>query len=127
MLNPTVTHTVSLVSDVHSFYTTQRKTLEINPRHPLIKELHRRVEEEEHDETTIDIAKVLYDTAVLRSGYALKDSVNFARRIETMMRLGLGVDLSAEVRALKEIVERERERESFCGRPTASTLLHLVV
>ena len=80
-----------------SFYTNQKKTLEINPRHPLIKELHRRVENEEQDETTVDLANVLYETAVLRSGYALKDSVDFSGRIERMLRLSLGVDLKAPV------------------------------
>ncbi|XP_065910732.1 endoplasmin-like [Dysidea avara] len=80
-----------------SFYMNQKKTLEINPRHPLMKELLRRVENEDQDQTTTDLANVLFDTAVLRSGYDLKESVEFAGRIERMMRLSLGVDLDAEV------------------------------
>ena len=79
------------------FYSTQKKTLEINPRHPLIKELQRRVSEEEVDTTTSDLAQVLYETALLRSGYVLKDSSDFAGRIERMLRLSLGVDLTAPV------------------------------
>ena len=79
------------------FYSTQKKTMEINPRHPLIKELQRRVSEEEVDSTTSDLAQVLYETALLRSGYVLKDSSDFAGRIERMMRLSLGVDLTAPV------------------------------
>ena len=70
----------------------------MNPRHPLIKELLRRVESEETDKTTSDLARVLFETAVLRSGYALGDSSDFAGRIERMLRLSLGVDLSAPVR-----------------------------
>lgn len=80
-----------------SFYAGQKKTLEINPRHPLIRELQRRVDKEEQDQTTADLARVLYEAAALRSGYALKDSADFAGRIERMLRLSLGVDLSAEV------------------------------
>ena len=72
--------------------------MEINPRHPLIKELQRRISEEEADQTTVDLAHVLYETAVLRSGYALKDSSHFAGRIERMLRLSLGVDVEAPVR-----------------------------
>ena len=53
--------------------------------------------EEDTDQTTIDLAEVLYDTAVLRSGYIMKDTVDFAGRIERMMRLGLGVDADAPV------------------------------
>ena len=66
--------------------------MEINPRHPLIQELRQRVENDNTDETTIDLAKVLYDTAVLRSGYFVGDTATFAGRIERMLRLGLGVD-----------------------------------
>ena len=79
------------------FYAGQKKTLEINPRHPLIRELQRRIENEEQDQTTSDLARVLYEAAALRSGYALKDSADFAGRIERMLRLSLGVDISAEV------------------------------
>ncbi len=69
----------------------------MNPRHPLIRELKRRVDINDADQTTVDLARVMYDAAILRSGYALKDSGDFASRIERMLRIGLNVDLSAEV------------------------------
>ena len=53
--------------------------------------------DDETDTTTVDLANVLYETAMLRSGYALQDSSNFAGRIERMLRLSLGVDLEAPV------------------------------
>ena len=93
----------------------QKKTLEINPRHPLIKELQRRVTEEETDSTTSDLAQVLYETALLRSGFTLQDSSDFAGRIERMLRLSLGVDLSAPVSGGGE-GERERVRGRGRGR-----------
>ena len=55
------------------------------------------MENEEQDQTTADLARVLYEAAALRSGYALKDSADFAGRIERMLRLSLGVDESAKV------------------------------
>ena len=58
------------------------------------------MENEDHDETTAHLARVLYETAVLRSGYPLKDSSDFAGRIERMLRLSLGVDLTAQVSAV---------------------------
>ena len=75
----------------------QKKTLELNPRHPVVLELLHRIEEGAEDTTTSDLARVLYETAVLRSGYALKDSMDFATRIDRMLRLSLDVDPSAEV------------------------------
>jgi len=79
------------------YYATQKKTLEINPRHPLLKELKKRVEANKSDQTASDLAIVMYETAVLRSGYALPDTAGFAGRVERMMRLGLNIPLDAKV------------------------------
>ena len=82
------------------WYLTQKKTLELNPRHPLIKELQQRIEKDEGAATSIDLARVLFDTAVLRSGFALADSAAFAGRIERILRLSVGVDAEAPVSTL---------------------------
>jgi heat shock protein beta len=65
--------------------------LEINPRHPLIKELLRRVETDKSDETARQMANLLYETATLRSGYMLKDTASFAQRVELIMRNTMGI------------------------------------
>merc|ERR1712083_380332 len=89
------------------YYLNQKKTLEINPRHPLIKELLRRVEDNPADATAKDMALMMYNTATLRSGYMLKDTVNFAEHIERMMRETLGVSADEVVEEEEEIVEEE--------------------
>eukprot|EP00037_Helgoeca_nana_P006425 m.59179 g.59179 ORF g.59179 m.59179 type:complete len:820 (+) comp17309_c0_seq1:43-2502(+) len=95
----------------NKFYEDQKKILELNPRHPVVKTLLQRVKDEEakdEDEkaefkdTTIDLASILIDTARLRSGYALKDQVAFSGRIEKMLRMSMGVSLDAEVEAEPE-------------------------
>jgi heat shock protein beta len=80
-----------------NYYLNQKKTLEINPRHPLIKDLLRRVEESKDDKTAIDLANVMYEAATLRSGYDLRDSVGFADRIESMLRRAMGISLDEKV------------------------------
>jgi heat shock protein beta len=84
------------------FYKEQKKILEINPRHPLIKKLLERVKAEEDmedeaktafTETSVDMTKVLLDTARLRSGFVLTDQVDFAARMEKMLRMSLDVPL----------------------------------
>jgi len=82
---------------MNSFYATQKKTLEINPRHPLIKELNHRVQKNKEDTTTKDLANVLFETATLRSGFSLQETASFAERIERMLRLSLDVPLDAKV------------------------------
>jgi len=89
------------------YYLNQKKTLEINPRHPLIKELLRRVEDNPTDATAKDMALMMYNTATLRSGYMLKDTVNFAEHIERMMRETLGVSTDEAVDEEEEVVEEE--------------------
>ena len=69
----------------------------MNPRHPLVKELKRRVDDAQSDQTTKDLAIVLYETAVLRSGYAVPDTADFAGRVERMLRLSMNVGLDEKV------------------------------
>lgn len=54
------------------YYANQKKTLEVNPRHPLVKELLKRVETDKEDKTAKDLARVLFETATLRSGFMIK-------------------------------------------------------
>ncbi|XP_050304833.1 endoplasmin [Anthonomus grandis grandis] len=80
-----------------SYYLSQKKTLEINPRHPLIKELLKRVSDDPSDPNAKDMALMLFRTATLRSGYMLRETADFAKSIEVMMRKTLGVPLDEQV------------------------------
>merc|ERR1719220_1702198 len=89
------------------YYLSQKKALEINPRHPLIKELLRRVEDNPEDASAKEMALMMFNTATLRSGYMLKDTVAFADHIDSMMRETLGVDKDEAVEEEEEIPEDE--------------------
>merc|ERR1712241_615917 len=94
------------------YYLNQKKTLEINTRHPLIKELLRRVEDNPADPLAKDIAVMMFNTATLRSGFPLRDTTtNFAGAIETMMRKSLGVDLDEPIEEEEEINDEEPPEE----------------
>uniref|UniRef100_A0A8C4HUC3 Endoplasmin n=1 Tax=Dicentrarchus labrax TaxID=13489 RepID=A0A8C4HUC3_DICLA len=75
-----------------NYYASQKKTLEINPKHPLIKQMLNRV----NDQTASDLAVVLFETATLRSGYQLADTKAYGQRIERMLRLSMNVDLNEQ-------------------------------
>uniref|UniRef100_A0A182IL76 Heat shock protein 83 n=1 Tax=Anopheles atroparvus TaxID=41427 RepID=A0A182IL76_ANOAO len=75
------------------YYLNQKKTLEINPRHPLMRELLRRVEVDTDDIVAKDMAVLMFNTATLRSGFQLPETADFADSIERMMRQTLGVSL----------------------------------
>lgn len=80
-----------------SYYLNQKKTLEINPRHPLMRELLRRVEADEADDVAKDMAVMMFRTATLRSGFMLQETADFADSIEKMMRLTLDVPLDEQI------------------------------
>uniref|UniRef100_A0AAQ5XY07 Endoplasmin n=1 Tax=Amphiprion ocellaris TaxID=80972 RepID=A0AAQ5XY07_AMPOC len=75
-----------------NYYASQKKTLEINPKHPLIKQMLSRV----NDQTASDLAVVLFETATLRSGYQLADTKAYGDRIERMLRLSMNIDEEPE-------------------------------
>merc|ERR1712012_744619 len=93
------------------YYLNQKKTLEINPRHPLIKELLRRVEDNPEDKTAKEMATMMFNTPTLWSGFSLKDTVNFAESIEKMMRETLGVDADEQVDEEEEVLDEEPPEE----------------
>merc|ERR1711894_659968 len=93
------------------YYLNQKKTLEINPRHPLMKELLRRVEDNPEDKVAKDMATMMFNTATLRSGFSLKDTVNFAESIEVMMRQTLGVDTDEQEEVLDEEPPEEDDED----------------
>uniref|UniRef100_H2ZL51 Uncharacterized protein n=1 Tax=Ciona savignyi TaxID=51511 RepID=H2ZL51_CIOSA len=58
-----------------------------------------------------EIANVMFDTAVLRSGYSLKDSVDFSKRILGMLYKNLNIDPETPVEEEPEDEAEEEEEE----------------
>uniref|UniRef100_U3FZJ6 Endoplasmin n=1 Tax=Micrurus fulvius TaxID=8637 RepID=U3FZJ6_MICFL len=92
-----------------NYYASQKKIFEINPKHPLIKDMLRRVQENEDDQIVADLAVVLLETATLRSGYLLPDTKEYGERIERMLRLSLNIDPDEKVEDEPEEPEEAAE------------------
>merc|ERR1719187_852861 len=96
--------------------TNAMKLVEINFRHPVIKNLKQRVEEleeDEEDKQLEDYANMLYDVALVNSGFMMspEEITLFSERLQTMVRKGLEVPDDAEVEPLPEFAEDEEEEE----------------
>jgi len=72
-------------------YMVSKKTLEINPTHPIVEKLREKIIENKNDKTIKDLIWLLFDTALLSSGFALDEPSGFTNRIYRMIKLGLSV------------------------------------
>merc|ERR1712183_448393 len=87
-----------------------RKTLEVNPNHPVVIDLLNKVKADKDDAAAKDTAQVLFQTALIESGYELSDASALVNRVYRLMSKELGVDPDAPLTEV-EVPEDEEETE----------------
>merc|ERR1712070_1098375 len=88
-----------------------RKTLEVNPNHPVIVDLLAKVKADKEDKAAVDTAQVLFQTALIESGYEIADPSALVNRVYRLMSKELGVDPDAPLKEV-EVPEGEEEEEA---------------
>jgi len=78
-------------------YMAAKKHLEINPDHSIVRTLKERCDADKNDKSVKDLVHLLFETALLSSGFSLEDPHTHANRIHRMIKLGLGVDEDDEI------------------------------
>ncbi|KAF9915204.1 heat shock protein 90 [Lobosporangium transversale] len=75
-----------------SSYMASKKSLELNPKNSIIKTLKAKVEADKNDKTVKDLTLLMYDVALVVSGFSIEKTDVFADRIHRMIKLGLAID-----------------------------------
>merc|ERR1712127_1056962 len=88
-----------------------RKTLEVNPNHPVVIDLLSKVKADKEDAAAKDTAEVLFQTALIESGYEIADPSALVSRVYRLMSKELGVDPDGPMKEV-EVPEEEEEEEA---------------
>jgi len=87
-----------------------RKTLEVNPNHPVVVDLLEKVKSDKENPAAVDTAQVLFQTALIESGYDIADPTALVNCVYRLMSKELGVDPDAPLKEI-EVPEEEEEAE----------------
>merc|ERR1712039_1083588 len=88
-----------------------RKTLEVNPNHPVVSDLLSKVKADKEDAAAMDTAAVLFQTALIESGYEIADPSALVNGVYRLMSKELGVDPDAPLKEVEVPEEEEEEAE----------------
>jgi len=92
-------------------YMRGKRVLEINPRHPIIKELRERLVKDPEDTSLKQTAQLIYQTALMESGFLLPDPQDFASKIYSSVKSSLDISPDSKVDEEVEVDEMEMEEK----------------
>merc|ERR1711970_844243 len=88
-----------------------RKTLEVNPNHPVVIDLLNKIKDDKENSAALDTAQVLFQTALIESGYEIADPSALVNRVYRLMSKELGVDPDAPIKEVEVPEDDEEEAE----------------
>ncbi|XP_018475043.2 heat shock protein 90-3-like [Raphanus sativus] len=93
-------------------YMSSKKTMEVNPENAIMDELRKRAEADKNDKSVKDRVLLLFETALLTSGFSLDEPNIFGSRIHRMLKVGLSIDDDDVVEADAEMPPLEDDADA---------------
>ena len=93
-----------------------KKTLELNPHHPVIKEMLNKVKEMSGDddvsEELVEYADLIFNMALLNSGFLIENPTDFTLPLQRLLKVGFGIRRDAPIEEIEiDISTMEEEDE----------------
>jgi len=96
-----------------SGYLYGKKTLELNPNHPSVKALRESIESNETATKDVeDSAHLLFESALLESGYTISDPHEFAARMDRVLKHNLNLDRYEKAAPFEVEIEEDKKEET---------------
>ena len=106
--------------DKSNSYMLAKKTLEINPHHSVMKEMLAKLKEssdEKLDEPTEDMARLMFNMALLNSGFNIDDPSAFTGPLQKLINVGFGLSRDAPIEEIEVEIEEEEEKKEESETP----------
>mmetsp|Transcript_9725 Transcript_9725/g.9432 ORF Transcript_9725/g.9432 Transcript_9725/m.9432 type:complete len:140 (-) Transcript_9725:39-458(-) len=98
-----------------SNYMLAKKTIELNPHHPVIKEMLSKVknidENEELEQELREYADLLYNMALLNSGFLIDNPTDFTLPLQKLLKVGFGMKKDAPIEEIEIDISTFDEEE----------------
>ena len=98
-----------------------KKTLELNPHHPVIKEMLNKVKEMAGDDDVnqelVEYADLIYNMALLNSGFLIENPTDFTSPLQRLLKVGFGLKRDAPIEEIEIDISTMEEEEQETEEP----------
>lgn len=97
-----------------------KKTLELNPHHPVIKQMLTKVQQASGDDVDPELAEyanLLYNAALLNSGFLIENPTDFTTPLQNLLKIGFGLKKDAPIEEIEVDISSIEEEEAANEEP----------